>query len=84
MHAPAAFNQNLAVVIGINCYGHGIAQLQTATHDARALAQLLKSEHGYDVHLLLNEAASKQQLQHWLSDRLPQLVTLDDLILCLI
>lgn len=34
MHAPAAFNQNLAVVIGINRYGHGIAQLRTAPHDA--------------------------------------------------
>jgi len=81
MHAPAAFNQNLAVVIGINRYGHGIAQLRTATKDAQALAQILKSEHGYDTYLLLDEAATRQGLLQLLHDRLLQLVTPDDRVL---
>ncbi|WP_204141329.1 caspase family protein [Halomicronema sp. CCY15110] len=75
------FSHSLAIAIGVNKYANGIAPLRTATHDAQALAQLLKSEHGYDVHLLLDESATKQGLLHWLSDRLPQLVTPDDRVL---
>lgn len=78
---PTIFAQNLAVVIGVNQYGNGIARLQTAAQDATALAQLLKSEHAYDVHLLVNAAATKVELLNLLCDRLPQLVTPDDRLL---
>ena len=37
----ALFTTSLAVVIGIDEYGHGIPALRTATNDARRMAQTL-------------------------------------------
>lgn len=43
----AKFERNLAVVIGIDRYTHGISPLSTAANDARMLAKILQQEHQY-------------------------------------
>jgi uncharacterized caspase-like protein len=75
------FTRSIAVVIGINQYQHGIATLQTAVNDAREFARLLKSEHGYQVTLLLDEDASLATLNHLFSQVLPLQVSGDDRVL---
>ena len=49
----------LALVIGIDPYGSGIPPLQSARHDASTLAELLRTQHGYEVTCLLDGAATK-------------------------
>ena len=46
------FEHSLAVVIGIDAYGHGIPRLTTAVNDATRLAKLLQDAHGYETILL--------------------------------
>ena len=75
------FDHSLAIVIGINQYDNGITRLHTAANDASALAQLLKSDHGYDVRLLIDYAATKQSLLSLLNETLPQTVTPNDRVL---
>jgi WD40 repeat protein len=62
-----AFNRNLAVIIGINNYKNGIPPLDTAASDASELARILKEDLGepdrYDVRLLLNDAANRDELK---------------------
>ncbi|ERT07624.1 eukaryotic translation initiation factor eIF2A family protein [Lyngbya aestuarii BL J] len=43
------FNRNIAVVIGINNYQHGIHRLKTAVNDAEAIANLLEKEYKYQI-----------------------------------
>ncbi len=54
-----AFAHSLAVVIGIDAYGHGIPRLTTAVNDATRLAELLQAEHGYETILLTQEATGQ-------------------------
>jgi len=75
------FDRKLAIVIGINQYGHGIAPLQTAAQDAQALAATLKSDHGYQVVELLDELATLAELQQLFEEKLPQTVTNQDCLL---
>ncbi|PCI64532.1 MAG: hypothetical protein COB38_12600 [Gammaproteobacteria bacterium] len=42
-----------ALVIGIDAYETGIPTLQSAVRDANAVADTLKSDHGYDVNIPL-------------------------------
>jgi WD40 repeat protein len=66
------FSQNLAVVIGINNYGSGIAQLQTAVNDVKELARILKEDHHYKVLQLVDQQATLKALQQLLDTELPQ------------
>lgn len=75
------FNHSWAFVIGINQYTNGIAPLQTAVNDAKAFAQLLELEHGYQVQLLLDQSADLSQLIHLLQKTLPIEVKSDDRVL---
>jgi WD40 repeat protein len=75
------FQYSLAVVIGIDDYRNGIPSLKTPINDARTLATILKDRHGYDVKLLLNEAASVTALKDLLETELPQRLTKDDRLL---
>ena len=54
-------NRSLAIVIGINQYKH-IPQLKNAVSDAVQLASVLKKIYGYEVLLLLNQRATKAEL----------------------
>ena len=65
------FSHDLAVVIGINQYGSGIAPLQTAVNDVEELARILKDEHGYEVVQLVDQQATLEALRHLLDQELP-------------
>jgi hypothetical protein len=45
------FSHSRAVIIGIDAYGGGIPPLPTAVNDATRLAEVLKTEHGYEITL---------------------------------
>jgi len=75
------FSQSLAVVIGINQYSRGIPELLTAVNDAKAIAQLLQDEQGYNVKLLINEAATLVNLLKVLKDDLSSEVSANDRVL---
>lgn len=72
---------SLAVVIGIDDYRNGVPSLKTPVNDAQTLATILKDRHGYDVKLLLNEAANCTALKELLETELPQRLTKDDRLL---
>ncbi|MGB3787476.1 MAG: caspase family protein, partial [Phormidesmis sp.] len=75
------FDQSLAVVIGINRYGSGIAPLRTAVADAEKIAHLLKVNHGYKTTLLLDQNATHQHLTDLIHHTLPQQVKSADRLL---
>ena len=50
--------RGLAVLVGIDAYGHGIAPLRNAVRDVRSVAQILAHEHGYTTQLLLDSDAT--------------------------
>ncbi|MEO0374661.1 MAG: caspase family protein [Cyanobacteria bacterium P01_A01_bin.17] len=72
------FNHSYALVIGIDAYHHGITPLNNAVNDAKAIADLLKSKHGYRVWRLLDEEATGGAIQHYLKMELPRRVTAND------
>ena len=74
------FQQSLAVVIGINDYGHGIPPLRTAVNDASALAELLQRRHNYTVCRLV-ETVTRARLQQLLAEELPRVVGPQDRLL---
>ncbi|MEZ5460292.1 caspase family protein [Dokdonella sp.] len=78
MEAVPEFRKSVAVVIGINAYDHGVPQLKTAANDARRLARMLAEEHGYDVHLLLDEQASLAAINKLLRDELANSIENED------
>ena len=59
--ATTNFTHSLAVVIGIDAYGPGIARLTTAVNDATRLAELLRAKHGYQT-ILLTEPSIGQKV----------------------
>ena len=75
------FKRNLAIVIGINKYSHGIPPLQAAVNDVTRLAEILEQEHGYTVRLLVNDDATKERLTRLLSEHLPNDIGTDDRLL---
>jgi len=75
------FQYSLAVVIGIDDYRNGVPSLKTPVNDAQTLATILKDRHGYDVKLLLNEAANCTALKDLLETELPKRLTKDDRLL---
>ena len=73
------FNRNFAVVIGINNYTNGIRELETAVPDAYKLAQILQKQYQalkqqyqaqnrYEVQLILNQRATRNQLNQLILD----------------
>lgn len=75
------FDRSVAIVIGINQYGHGIAPLRTAVADARAIAHRLKEKHDYEVISLLDIDAQLDALQHLIKTELPKHITADSRLL---
>lgn len=72
LEGPAGrFGRNLAVIIGIDHYGDGIATLQSAVADAERIAGILVREHGFETWLLRNEEATLPKLRALLHERLP-------------
>ncbi len=75
------FEQNLAIIIGINQYGHGIPQLANSVSDAIAIAHLLETKHDYTTTLLTNQNATGRHLSSLLHDTLPKQVKSTDRLL---
>ncbi|HYW50703.1 MAG TPA: caspase family protein [Gemmatimonadaceae bacterium] len=78
---PSPFANSIAVVIGIDHYADGIAELRSAVNDARRLGSILAAEHGYTVITLLDADASRERLTRLLTEELPQRVGADDRVL---
>jgi uncharacterized short protein YbdD (DUF466 family) len=57
------FHRNIAIIIGINDYSNGVPRLETAVPDAEEFARLMQERYQYEVHLLLNEKATLNQLK---------------------
>ena len=75
------FSHDLAVVVGIDQYTNGIAPLQTAVSDVKAIAHLLQQGHHYQVISFINQQATLANLQHLLTVTLPQRVKPDSRLL---
>ncbi|WP_026732865.1 nSTAND1 domain-containing NTPase [Fischerella sp. PCC 9605] len=75
------FSRNLAFVIGINNYGNGISSLQNAVNDAKKLVEILRTKHGYQVWVCLDEIATLSNLKKFLEQTLPQQIKADDRLL---
>lgn len=75
------FAQNIAIVIGINHYRHGIEPLKNAVNDAQAISALLETQHQYKVLSFLDRDANLENLRHLIEVTLPDLVTADDRLL---
>ncbi len=72
------FARSIAVVIGINEYHSGIAQLKTAVADAMAIASILQDSYQYqlvhpdfDSAVIIDRYATKDKLETLLRDILP-------------
>jgi len=74
------FQRNVAVIIGINDYGHGIPPLHTARADAERLAEILAEQHGYEI-ILLTDGVSTARITALLADELPQTIGHNDRLL---
>ena len=68
------FKQNIAVIIGINNYENGIPALGTAKEDAEAIAEILAENYHYKIHSIINNQATKKQLEQLLNIDLPNLI----------
>jgi WD40 repeat protein len=74
---PSEFKLNLAVVIGINDYRNGVPTLGTARQDAEVIADILKTEYQYQVHLITDTTtiqATSKNLQDYLETELPEIL----------
>src|SRR5262245_51965733 len=79
---PAArFNRSLAVIIGINMYGEGLAHLRSAVPDAQAIAEALQRDHAFETWCFLDEAATLSQLLELLHEKLPSALGPEDRLL---
>lgn len=62
MPVPSASQQpasrSVAVLMGIKEYRNGIPPLRNAVPDVHTVAPVLREEHGYQTHMLLDEQAS--------------------------
>ena len=69
--------QSLAIIVGINQYEH-IPILKNAVADAVGLAGVLKDTYGYEVLLLLNQRATKAELDRLIKSLQCRTITFDD------
>jgi len=74
------FKRSIAVIIGINDYANGIPRLTTPVNDATRLAEILSREHGYEVHLLI-ENVTRTKLEACLDQMLRNEIEMDDRLL---
>ena len=72
------FKRNLAIIIGINNYQHGIASLATAVNDGIKIAQILQQEHDYRVWRLLDRQATLNNCLQLLEEFLPKQIQESD------
>ena len=62
-HESGKLGKYKALIIGINDYkGPKIPDLETATNDATAMAEVLKEKYGFEVKLLLDRKATKEAI----------------------
>jgi WD40 repeat protein len=66
--AIPGFRRSVAIFISIDDYSNGVPTLRTPTEDARALAGVLRDQHGFDVRLLLDTDASLEGVRTILRD----------------
>jgi WD40 repeat protein len=57
------FSRSFGFFVGIDQYGRGIPKLKTPVSDARALARLLREQHGFETYLLTNEQATLAEMR---------------------
>jgi WD40 repeat protein len=67
----ARFSRSLAVIIGIDTYGGDISPLRSAVADARAIAEALQRDHGFEIWCLFDERARRADLVELLHEKLP-------------
>ncbi|MCM1984055.1 nSTAND1 domain-containing NTPase [Lyngbya confervoides] len=79
--ADNGFERNLACIIGINQYSNGIPALTNAVNDAHRIAEILETQHQYQIWLYLDHQANHQTLQQLWEVQLPQLITPGDRLL---
>ncbi len=79
-HTIQGFAHSYALVIGINEYTNGIQPLATPVNDATRLAEILCEQHGYAVHLHVEEV-TRSSLAELFGQTLPGLVKPDDRLL---
>jgi len=72
------FSRSLAIAIGIDQYAHGIPPLGTAVNDARRVADVLVSQHGYETIALFDADATRARIVTLLKEELPARVGPDD------
>ena len=77
----AHFGRNLAVTIGIDAYGDGIMPLRSAVADARAIADALERDHGFEAWRRFDDGARLSQLLELLEQELPAALGPDDRLL---
>ena len=68
------------MVIGIDDYANGIPRLTTAANDAQRLAQVLQTDYGYEVCLVV-EGATQARLSALFTEQLPAQIGKDDRLL---
>ncbi|RUT03429.1 hypothetical protein DSM106972_050680 [Dulcicalothrix desertica PCC 7102] len=74
---PRPFDDDLAVVIGINQYQNGIPELKTARCDAERLAKILETKHDYQVKLFIDKQATSNNIWNYLKTELSEKIKQD-------
>jgi len=78
----SAFERSLAVVVGIDAYGGGMATLKTAVSDGKSVAELLHNELAFDeVWTKFDAEATLQSLLKLLEEELPNAIGANDRLL---
>ncbi|MGD2181441.1 caspase family protein [Lusitaniella coriacea LEGE 07167] len=75
------FKRNLAFIVGINNYTNGISPLKTAVDDAKKLTETLRTQHGYQIWVCLDEIATLKNLTQFIEKTLPKNVRARDRLL---
>lgn len=72
------FRRSLAIAIGIERYSHGVPALRTAVDDAKRVADILATHHGYESIVVLDAEATHARIVSLLKEELPSRVGPDD------
>lgn len=68
-------------MIGIDAYRGGISPLRSAVADARAVAEALRRDHGFEIRCLFDDDTGLPQLLALLRDELPMMLGPSDRLL---
>lgn len=71
------FHKSVAIIVAIDKYVDGVPELSTPVADALALKDVLHDKHGFEVELLLDQAATLDGLRDLLKE-LPKRICSDD------